>query len=113
MRPRGSPDAAIRSLLERYEEAYDGRDVRAAVERWPTVDQGALTRAFAATVRQNVHFDRRDIDASEARGSAVCVGTVRYVARIASGVEQEDRINWTFDLARSGEDWRIAGLSAH
>ena len=106
-------DAGIRSLLERYEEAYDRRDVRAAVELWPSADQGALTRAFTAPVRQNVHFDRCDIDASGARGSAVCVGTVRYVANIESGVEQDQRIAWTFDLARSGEDWRIAGLTAH
>ena len=110
--PAESPDAGIRSLLARYEEAYDRRDVRAAVERWPTVDQGALTRAFAGRRPAEVHFDRCDIDASEARDSAVCVGTVRYVAR-SERHEQEDRINWTFDLARSGEVWRITGLSAH
>jgi hypothetical protein len=111
--PAESPDAGIRSLLARYEEGYDRRDVRAAVELWPSADQGALTRAFTAPVRQNVHFDRCDIDTFGARGSAVCVGTVRYVANIESGVEQDQRIAWTFDLARSGEDWRIAGLTAH
>ena len=87
--------------------------MRAAVELWPTVDQGALTRAFAGHVRQNVHFNRCDIDASEARGSAVCVGTVRYLPSVRGAIEQEDPITWTFDLARSGEDWRITGLSAH
>ena len=87
--------------------------MRAAAALWPTVDEGALTRAFAGLDRQDVHFNRCDIDASEARGSAVCVGSVRYVPSVGRAVAQEDAITWTFDLARSGEDWRIAGLSAH
>jgi hypothetical protein len=108
-----TPDAGIRSLLQRYEEAYDRRDVSAAAALWPSVDETALARTFAALDRQDVHFERCDINASEARGSAVCVGTVRYLASAEGAVEKEGRITWTFDLARSGEDWRIAGLSAH
>jgi hypothetical protein len=108
-----TPDAGIRSLLRRYEEAYDRRDAASAAALWPSLDEGALTRAFAGFDRQDVRFDRCDIDAFEARGSAVCVGTVRYLPSVRGAIEQEDPITWTFDLARSGEDWRIAGLSAH
>ena len=108
-----TPDASIRSLLRRYVEAYDHRDVETAAALWPTLDRGALTRAFAGLDRQDVHFDRCDIDAAEARGSAVCVGTMRYVPSVGPDVAKEDPITWTFDLARSGEDWRIAGLTAH
>jgi hypothetical protein len=105
-------DAGIRQLLQRYEDAYDHRDVQTAATLWPSLDQRALTRAFASLDRQDVSFDRCDIDASEARGSAVCVGTVRYVRSVGRSVEKEGRITWTFDLTRSGEDWRIAGLRA-
>jgi hypothetical protein len=105
-------EAGIRDLLHRYEDAYDRRDVGTAAALWPSLDQGALARAFASLDRQDVRFDRCDIDASEARGSAVCVGTLRYVPSVGPAVEREDRITWTFDLARSGESWRIAGLSA-
>ena len=107
------PTPASATLLQRYQEAYDRRDVRTAAALWPSLDRPALTRAFAGLDRQDVHFDRCQIDASEARGSAVCVGTVRYVPSVGRAVEKEDRITWTFDLARSGEDWRIAGLNAH
>ena len=107
-----SPDAAIRSLLQRYEEAYDRRDVSAAAALWPSVDETALARVYAALDRQDVHFERCDISASEARGAAVCVGTVRYLSSVEGAVEKEGRIAWTFDLARSGGDWRIAGLSS-
>jgi hypothetical protein len=107
-----TPDASIRQLLQRYEDAYDHRDVRTAATLWPSLDQRALTRAFASLDRQDVSFDRCDIDASDERGSAVCVGTVRYVPSVGRGVEKEGRITWTFDLTRSGEDWRIAGLRA-
>jgi hypothetical protein len=110
--PRYTPDASIRQLLQRYEDAYDHRDVQTAATLWPSLDQRALTRAFASLDRQDVSFDRCDIDASEERGSAVCVGTVRYVPSVGRGTEKEGRITWTFDLTRSGEDWRIAGLRA-
>jgi hypothetical protein len=86
--------------------------VQTAAELWPSLDQRKLTRAFASLDRQDVSFDRCDIDASAERGSAVCVGTVRYVPSVGRGVEKEGRITWTFDLTRSGEDWRIARLSA-
>ena len=103
----------IHSLLRRYEEAYDRRDARSAAALWPTVDEGALTRAFAGFDRQDVRFNRCDIDAFEARGSAVCVGSVRYLPSVRGAIVQEDAITWTFDFARSGEHWRIIGLSAH
>jgi hypothetical protein len=105
-------DEDIRELLRRYEAAYDRRDVATAATLWPSLDQRALSRAFASLDRQDVSFERCDIDASGGRGSAVCVGTVRYVPRVGRGVEKEGRITWTFDLTRSGEDWRIARLNA-
>jgi hypothetical protein len=107
-----SPDDSIRTLLQRYEDAYDQRDVRTAAALWPSLDQRALARAFAGLDRQDVEFDRCHIEASDAKGSAVCVGTVRYVPSVGRAVERADRITWTFDLARSGEDWRIDGLTA-
>jgi hypothetical protein len=107
-----TPEDGIRSLLRRYEDAYDRRDVAAAAALWPSLDRPALTRAFDGLAAQDVHFDRCQIDASAVRGSAVCVGTVRYRRAVGRGGERADRITWTFDLARSGEDWRIDGLSA-
>ena len=107
-----SPDAGIRSLLQKYEDAYDHRDVRSAAVLWPSLDTRALTRAFAGLDRQDVSFDRCDIDAGAERGSAVCEGTVRYVPSVGRGVEKEARVIWTFDLTRSGQDWRITRLSA-
>jgi hypothetical protein len=107
-----SSDDSIRTLLQRYEDAYDQRDVRTAAALWPSLDQRALARAFAGLDRQDVEFDRCDIEASEAKGSAICVGTVRYVPSVGRSVEKADRITWTFDLARSGEHWHIDGLTA-
>jgi hypothetical protein len=107
-----TPEEGIRSLLQRLEDAYDRRDVAAAAAVWPSLDRPALTRAFDDLANQDVDFDRCDIDATAARGSAVCVGTVRYRPSIGDGGERSDRITWTFDLARSGEDWRIDRISA-
>ena len=110
--PDATPEDGIRSLLQRYEDAYDRRDVAAAAALWPSIDRPALTRAFDGLADQDVHFDRCDIDAAAARGSAVCVGTVRYRPNVGNGAERANRITWTFDLARTGDDWRIDRLSA-
>ena len=106
-----TPEEGIRSLLQRLEDAYDRRDVAAAATLWPSLDRPALTRAFDGLANQDVDFDRCDIDATAARGSAVCIGTVRYRPNVGNGAERSERITWTFDLARSGEDWRIDRIS--
>ncbi|MEO5820994.1 MAG: hypothetical protein ABIT71_10835 [Vicinamibacteraceae bacterium] len=107
-----APTSLIRDVLHRYEDAYDRQDVGTAATLWPSLDRRALTRAFASLDRQDVDFERCDIDVAGARGTAVCVGTVRYVPSVGRGTERASRITWTFDLARSGDDWRIAGLRA-
>jgi hypothetical protein len=105
-------DARIRKVLDQYEAAYDRRDVRTAAALVPSHDVRALSRAFDGLDRQDVSFDRCDIDAGDERGSAVCVGTVRYVPRVGRSVEREGRITWTFHLTRLGDDWRIDRFSA-
>jgi hypothetical protein len=107
-----APSAVIEGVLRGYEDAYDRRDVDAAALLWPSLDRRALTRAFASLDRQDVEFERCDIAVDGARGSAVCLGTLRYVPTVGSGGERTGRITWTFDLARTGEAWRIAGLRA-
>lgn len=107
-----APATLIRAVLDRYADAYDRRDVASAAALWPSLDQRALARAFASLERQDVDFERCAIDVDGARGSAVCVGTVRYVPTIGRGAEKSGRITWTFDLARSGDGWRIARLQA-
>jgi hypothetical protein len=105
-------DERIRHLLDQYEAAYDRRDVRTAAALVPSHDVRALSRAFDGLDRQDVSFDRCDIDAGDDRGSAVCVGRVRYVPRVGRSVEREGRITWTFHLTRLGDDWRIDRFSA-
>lgn len=107
-----APAELIRGVLRRYEDAYDRGDVATAASLWPSLDRRALTRAFASLARQDVEFERCDIDVAAARGSAVCVGTLTYVPSVGRGVEKANRVTWTFDLARSDDEWRIAGLHA-
>lgn len=107
-----APAAVIRGLLTRYEDAYDRRDVESAAALWPSLDRRALTRASASLDRQDVDFERCTIDVEGLRALAVCVGTVRYVPRVGNGGEKSGRITWTFDLARSGDEWRIGAVRA-
>jgi hypothetical protein len=107
-----TPEAGIRSVLQRYEDAYDRLDVAAAAALWPSLDRAALRRRFDSLASQDVSLDRCEIAAAAARGSAVCVGTLRYRPSVGNRVERTDRITWTFDLARTGADWRIDRLRA-
>ena len=109
--PTETPDARIRRLLQRYEDAYRRRDVRTAIALWPSVDQEALTRAFASLDRQDVHFEQlRHRVHRRGGGCAVCVGTV-LLCPASARRREGDRITWTFDLARSGRTAH-RGLSA-
>jgi hypothetical protein len=47
---------AIRRVLQRYEQAYDDLDARAAASVWPSLDARRLAGIFARLREQNLDF---------------------------------------------------------
>ena len=99
--------AQIRSVLSRYETAYNKLDASAASSVWPNVDQAALDRAFKGLISQRVSLGLCDITVIGEIGGASCAGKARWEPRVGGGLQTADR-HWTFNL-RKGPDggWHI------
>jgi hypothetical protein len=110
------PDAAgatqsdgnrVAQVLNRYARAYGDLDPRAASAVWPTVDERALSRAFASLESQDVSFDNCTIDVKGATASALCHGRTSYVGKVGNRQPHTEPRQWRFELKRQGDDWKI------
>jgi hypothetical protein len=111
-----APDAAqtdaVRVALDRYQAAYERLDAAAAASIWPTVDRGALTRAFSALESQGLAFDACDILVADAAATARCRGSIQVVRKVGSPDPLTVAQEWVFNLQRSAEGWQIQDVSA-
>lgn len=104
--PRSDPRESVHATLERYRSAYQRLDAPAARAVWPSVDAGALARAFGSLSSQELWFDGCTIDVSGSAANATCTGQSRVVPKIGGGSETTRR-TWQFTLRQSGRDWVI------
>jgi hypothetical protein len=93
-------------VLARYETAYNRLDANAASSVWPSVNEAALDRAFKGLLSQRVSLGLCDITVIGDIGGASCAGKARWEPRIGGGVQTADR-HWTFNLRKSGDNWKI------
>jgi hypothetical protein len=99
--------ANVLATLRRYESAYSALDARAVRTVWPTVNQGALSRAFESLASQNIRLGNCAVTVRAPTARAVCAGTATWVPRIGGGKQREDRRTWTFSLAQRDQSWSI------
>jgi hypothetical protein len=103
---------AVRRALHSYEEASEDLDVAATANVWPTVDRGALARAFATLKSQGLDFRTCSITVNETRAVAHCRGTVQFVRKVGNPLPLTSEQVWIFKMRRSGADWKIDQVSA-
>jgi hypothetical protein len=108
--PREEPRVA--AVLNQYARAYARLDAEAARAVWPSVDERALARAFAALSSQDVAFDDCSIEVQGPKANASCRGTARYVGKVGNGQLRTEPRVWRFELHRDGEAWKIANAEA-
>jgi hypothetical protein len=107
-----SDNTRVAQVLNQYARAYERLDPTAARAVWPTVDERALTRAFASLESQDVSFDRCDIDVKGNVASASCRGTASYVGKIGNRQPRTEARQWNFELKLHGDDWKIEKAQA-
>ena len=105
--PGRQDESLVSSVLERYARAYDSLDASAAREVWPSVDERALARAFAGLESQQVSFDTCRIDVQGEIANASCRGLASYVGKVGNREPRTEPRQWTFELRRDGEAWKI------
>ena len=105
-------EAAIETTLRQYEEAYERLDAKAAVAVWPTVDQRALSRAFAGLASQSLDFRGCEVvvRAGASTATASCSGTAEYVRKVGDTRVRVEPRQWTFTLNKTQGAWRIEAV---
>jgi hypothetical protein len=103
---RADESALIRSVLTRYETAYNKLDASGASSVWPSVDHAALDRAFKGLISQRVSLGLCDITVVGDIGGASCAGKARWEPKVGGGLQTADR-HWTFNLRKTEDGWRI------
>lgn len=101
---------SIRSLLTRFGRGYEQLDASAVAAIWPGVDQSALRRAFDALSSQQVLMEACRLTLAGAAATATCHGVLRVVRRVGGSATLTQPMQWTFKLARNGQDWTIASV---
>jgi hypothetical protein len=103
-------ERAIRSVLSRYEAAYNRLDAAAAGAVRPSVDREALARAFEGLASQTVRLGTCDVKIAGSSAQAACNGMARWTPKIGGQTQTATR-QWRFDLKKTGADWIIASAT--
>jgi len=105
--------AQVRTVLQKYQAAYERLDAQLVHAVWPGVNQAMLARAFQDLESQTLTFRECDIQLRGATASAVCTGSTRYVPKVGSREPHVDPLSWTFSLRkRPNDDWQIESARA-
>jgi hypothetical protein len=102
----------VTAALNQYVRAYSRLDAGAARAVWPSVDERALSNAFAGLASQALDFDDCAIDVRGSAAQAVCHGTASYVPKVGSDRPRTEPRTWRFELRRDGDGWLIADAVA-
>jgi len=103
----------VRAALKQYEQAYERLDANAVRAVWPSVDARALARAFHDLKSQALVFDRCNVSLDTAHAaSAECRGRATYETRAGEQSARTEHLEWTFQLEKNNEAWRIVKASA-
>jgi hypothetical protein len=106
---RHAESERIRSVLVRYENAYNRLDAKAATSVWPDVDRAALGRAFGGLLTQKVSLGLCEITVIGNIGGASCTGKAKWEPKIGGGLHTADR-HWSFSLRKTDGEWQIKEL---
>ncbi len=102
----------VQRVLQRYRLAYETLDARSARTVWPSVDQGALQRAFDGLESQQLTFADCTVEVRGVAGAATCRGTARYVPKVGSRDARVEPRIWRFSLRKAGDEWHIESARA-
>lgn len=104
-------EAAIRAVIDRYRDAYNGLDVDAVVRVWPTAPAADLRRAFANFSSQTVAFSGANVALGGGNATATVTAREQMTMQPRSGSAQKRQGAITFQLQKSGAGWLITSVA--
>ena len=102
----------VRSVLDRYRQAYGSLDANAVAGVWPSVNTDSLARAFGQLESQRFEFTDCRIDVSGGRAQATCSGKASYVPKIGGRTTRTANREWAFLLEKVNDGWLIRRADA-
>ena len=102
----------IQRALGQYRSAYQLLDAEAARAVWPSVNVRALSRAFDSLASQRLQFDDCQFEIAGEAATAQCRGTATYTPKVGNRVARLEPRQWTFQLRKMGEGWKIQSAQA-
>ena len=107
--PRAEAEAAVESLLRRYEAAWEALDFAALQRVWDMPDPRSVRESMSRMREYALDVVRKDVEISEdaQRATAVCTMAIRFRQ---VGSSQEATVVQTFTFQKRGETWMITGL---
>jgi hypothetical protein len=102
-----SEQSEIQRTLGEYRNAYHLLDAESAQAVWPTVDVRALARAFDSLTSQELAFEACQVDVAGEAATARCRGSATYTPKVGNREPRSEPRQWTFQLRKVGEDWKI------
>jgi hypothetical protein len=102
--------AAVRAVLDRYQDAFSGLDAWKAKAIWPSVDERALGRAFGQLQKQQIVLESCDVEVAGERAAAACGGRASYVPRVGNKAARVEARWWAFTLRKTGDRWIIDAI---
>jgi hypothetical protein len=104
--------ASIQDLLNRYQDAFNNLNARAAKTVWPSVDERMLGRAFDQLKRQEVVFSACQTSVTGRLAVSSCQGHASYVPKVGNKMERTETGRWTFKLKKGESGWLIDGIES-
>jgi hypothetical protein len=109
---RAALDPAFERTLARISQSYRSLDAASLTRVWPGADTASLSRAFANLKYQSLSFDHCVLRPNGPTGAlASCEVSLAMAPNTGDPTLLRRHESWTFVLDRSGEQWRIDGLS--
>jgi hypothetical protein len=102
---------AVRQVLSQYAEAYSSLNASAAKRVWPSLDLRSLARAFDGLQSQRVSLGDCAVSFENTGARAECRGSAEWTPKVGGGSHSQAR-HWSFDLQKSGGEWRIVNATA-
>jgi serine/threonine protein kinase len=112
--PRALDEAAIRTVIRRYEQAFDARDADALRVIWPTIGSkmyGGYKDSFAAAsaLQMHVQFEKVDISQDGEKATLDAVLSQDYTPKGSKkGNPRQDRA--VFELTKTNGNWVISDV---
>lgn len=101
----------VNRVLEQYAAALTQLDAGAAKLVYPAVDESALRRAFGQLETQRLTLESCGITISGTDANARCQGETAYRPRVGPRSLHHASGEYTFDLAKADDGWRIVKAS--